>query len=109
VVDLYFQTNFKETYNKLEMVFKRENHKFLLQKQFMQLIQGNPKIKTPMLYLTHPEFAVQIHEIILLVEEKKILRSWKWFLNVKTMNLYFKNNLCNEFKGIQKLRHQSCI
>jgi len=35
---------------KLEMVFKCENRELLLQKQFTQLNQGNPKIMTPMLY-----------------------------------------------------------
>jgi len=45
----------KYTYN-LEMVFKHENHEVLLQKQFMQLIQENPKIKTPMLYFEELQY-----------------------------------------------------
>jgi len=43
----------KHTY-KLEMVFKHENHEVLLQRQFMKLIQENPKIKSPMWYFTDP-------------------------------------------------------
>jgi len=35
---------------KLEMVFKRENRELLLQKQFMQRIQRNPKHRIPILY-----------------------------------------------------------
>jgi len=36
------------------MAFKRENHELLLQKQYIQLIQKNPKNKTPFLHFTTP-------------------------------------------------------
>jgi len=39
---------------KLEMVLKRENHELLLEKQFMQINQKNPKNKTPTLYSMDP-------------------------------------------------------
>jgi len=45
----------KKTYN-LEIVLNRENHEVLLQKQFMQLIQENPKIETPMLFFIDPRY-----------------------------------------------------
>jgi len=34
------------------MVFKFENHYHVVQTQFMQLIQGNPRNRTPLLYFT---------------------------------------------------------
>jgi len=46
---LNHQINLKRTKkntHKLEMVFKRENHKLLLQQEFLQVIQRNPKKKT---------------------------------------------------------------
>jgi len=45
----------KNTY-KLYMVFKRENHDRLVQKQFMHLNQGHPENRMPMLYFTRPRY-----------------------------------------------------
>jgi len=38
------------------MVFKRESHELVLQKQFMQLIKTNPKIKNLVLYIMDPQY-----------------------------------------------------
>jgi len=56
----------------MEMVFNREIHEVLLQKRFMQLIQENPEIKTPMLYLTNPRYLPFLHKKKMYRREKKI-------------------------------------
>jgi len=50
------------------------------------------------------QISIQTHEkdIKKRNEKKNIRTSWNWFSNVKTMNFYYKTNLCNEFKGIQR-------
>jgi len=42
-----------------------------------------------------PVFAIPTHEKEYKVDKKRIGTTCKWYSNVKTMNLYFKNNLCN--------------
>jgi len=48
-----------------------------------------------------PPFSILNHGKNIKRKEKNYRSSWKWFSNVKTMNFYTKNYLCNEFKGIQ--------
>jgi len=65
--------------------------------------KGIQKIGPNVEYYGPPILAVPTHEENTKWLTKKIRRSWKWFSNVKTMIFYFKDNVCNESKGIQKL------
>jgi len=75
----------------------------------MQWIQGEAKHRTPMLYIKAlcicHFHSWEKYE----VARNKIRTSWKWFSNVKNMIFYFKNNECNESKGIQKIGPQCCF
>jgi len=70
------------------MVFNRENHDVLLQKQFMQLIQENRKIKSPMQYFTDPRYLPFLLMKKTVRRGKEIRTSWKRFSIVKTMKSY---------------------
>jgi len=49
-----------------------------------------------------PLFSIQTHEKHTKKRKMNIRTGWKWFSNVKTINFYFKTNLCNEFREIKE-------